>query len=161
MESGIEYRRGDNIRDININYTSCIFIKRLLQKKNSFFFFIYAFSSSRNSEKSFIHTNCKFICFLITFFRSSRGGDRRNLYNISSLELDRINVDSSVEERGIFTCERVIIDRRENREWTKGINRLGAEKQPWYIYNNCRLVVWHQFHDLMILLERCNLWTLV
>lgn len=66
-------RRGDNIRDININYTSYIFIERLLQKRILFFFFffIYAFSSSRNKRKKF-HTNCKFIRFLITFFRSIR-----------------------------------------------------------------------------------------
>lgn len=49
-------RRGDNIRDININYTSYIFIERLLQKRILFFFF-FLFMHSRRleiSEKSFI-----------------------------------------------------------------------------------------------------------
>lgn len=81
MENGIECIRGDNIRDININCTSYIFIKRLLQKTTFFFLFMHSRRLEIVKKKKF-HTNCKFTCFLIAFFRSNRGGDRRNLYNV-------------------------------------------------------------------------------
>lgn len=130
-------RRGDNIRDININYTSYIFIERLLQKRILFFFFffIYAFSSSRNKRKKF-HTNCKFIRFLITFFRSiriERWGIEEiciifQVQNWIELMLIRCRSGEGGNTYVYIRCERVTIDRTRKQRMNEGDKSIGSRE---------------------------------